>query len=105
MGPGEAAAEAQVNAVETLGGLAVSSGGTIATETLADMPNLGGVIWWGDPDTGRAIETALSARSGPITALVTGLPDAAHVLHERHVCIDTTAAGGNAALLAEAGKA
>ncbi len=32
--------------------------------------------------------------------LVTGLPDLAHVAHERHLCVDTTAAGGNAALLA-----
>jgi RHH-type proline utilization regulon transcriptional repressor/proline dehydrogenase/delta 1-pyrroline-5-carboxylate dehydrogenase len=28
------------------------------------------------------------------------MPDLAHACHERHVCIDTTAAGGNAALLA-----
>ena len=28
--------------------------------------------------------------------------DAAHVLLERHVCIDTTASGGNAQLLSEA---
>jgi RHH-type proline utilization regulon transcriptional repressor/proline dehydrogenase/delta 1-pyrroline-5-carboxylate dehydrogenase len=34
--------------------------------------------------------------------LVTGRPDPAHVLTERHVCVDTTAAGGNAALLAGA---
>uniref|UniRef100_UPI0040470DFD bifunctional proline dehydrogenase/L-glutamate gamma-semialdehyde dehydrogenase PutA n=1 Tax=Yoonia sp. TaxID=2212373 RepID=UPI0040470DFD len=105
MGPGEAAAAAQVSAVEAFGGLAVNSGGSVAVETLTDMTNLAGVIWWGEQDTGRAIETALSARTGPITALITGLPDAAHVLHERHVCIDTTAAGGNAALLAEAGNA
>ena len=32
--------------------------------------------------------------------LVTGMPDLAHVAHERHLCVDTTAAGGNAALLA-----
>jgi RHH-type proline utilization regulon transcriptional repressor/proline dehydrogenase/delta 1-pyrroline-5-carboxylate dehydrogenase len=51
------------------------------------------------------LEAALSRRSGPIVALVTTMPDAAHVLHERHVCIDTTAAGGNAALLAEVGRA
>jgi RHH-type proline utilization regulon transcriptional repressor/proline dehydrogenase/delta 1-pyrroline-5-carboxylate dehydrogenase len=29
-------------------------------------------------------------------------PDAAHALLERHVCIDTTASGGNAQLLAAA---
>ena len=28
------------------------------------------------------------------------LDDRAHVAHERHLCVDTTAAGGNAALLA-----
>ena len=62
-------------------------------------------LWWGDAEAGRAFEAALSRRSGPIVALVTTMPDAAHVLHERHVCIDTTAAGGNAALLAEVGRA
>jgi len=31
--------------------------------------------------------------------LITGLPDLGHALLERHVCVDTTAAGGNAALL------
>jgi RHH-type proline utilization regulon transcriptional repressor/proline dehydrogenase/delta 1-pyrroline-5-carboxylate dehydrogenase len=58
------------------------------------------VIWWGDDATGRAYEAALAEREGPIVALITAQPDAAQVLHERHVCIDTTAAGGNAALLA-----
>ena len=37
---------------------------------------------------------------GPILPLITGFPDVAHAHHERHLCIDTTAAGGNAALLA-----
>jgi RHH-type proline utilization regulon transcriptional repressor/proline dehydrogenase/delta 1-pyrroline-5-carboxylate dehydrogenase len=32
--------------------------------------------------------------------LITTRPDLAHVAHERHLCVDTTAAGGNAALLA-----
>ena len=42
---------------------------------------------------------ALSAREGPILPLLTGAPEPSHVLAERHVCVDTTAAGGNAALL------
>jgi rod shape-determining protein MreB len=37
--------------------------------------------------------------------LITGLPDRGHVTEARHVCVDTTASGGNAALLAEAGNA
>ncbi|WP_412509698.1 hypothetical protein, partial [Roseovarius sp. SYSU LYC5161] len=36
---------------------------------------------------------------GPILPLITGMPDTGHACHERHVCVDTTAAGGNAALL------
>jgi len=38
-------------------------------------------------------------RIGPILPLIPGHPDRAHVLGERHICVDTTAAGGNAALL------
>ena len=101
MGPGKTAAANQVTAVNALGGIGIAANGDIPAATLAGLNPLAGVIWWGDQNTGREIEKALSARSGPITALITGMPDAAHVLHERHVCIDTTAAGGNAALLAE----
>ncbi len=101
MGPGKMAAAKQVAAVNALGGIGIASGGDIPAATLAGITPLAGVIWWGDTVVGRDIETALSQRAGPITALVTGMPDAAHVLHERHVCVDTTAAGGNAALLAE----
>lgn len=101
MGPGAKAAQDQMAVVKSLGGQAVSAEGDLAPAQLAELASLGAVIWWGDAETGRAIETALSQREGPITALITDIPDAAHVLHERHVCIDTTAAGGNAALLAE----
>ena len=101
MGPGAKTAQNQMVAVNDLGGIAISTEGDISPAQLCDLPALGGVIWWGDEATGRAIEAALSHRKGPIVALITSTPDAAHVLHERHVCIDTTAAGGNAALLAE----
>ncbi|MFO7805191.1 MAG: hypothetical protein R6V30_05910, partial [Paracoccaceae bacterium] len=67
----------------------------------AKADDIGGVIWWGDEDTAREIAGVLAQREGPILSLITGQPDAAHVLSEKHVCIDTTAAGGNAALLAE----
>ena len=101
MGPGHAATAKQIAQVSALGGIGIAADGTIEAEDLTDLAPLAGVIWWGDEVTGRTIEIALSKRSGPITALITAAPDAAHVLHERHVCIDTTAAGGNAALLAE----
>ncbi|MDX8353842.1 bifunctional proline dehydrogenase/L-glutamate gamma-semialdehyde dehydrogenase PutA [Cognatiyoonia sp. IB215182] len=101
MGPGAQAAQDQVKAVATLGGVGISTEGDLPPEHLTELTPLAGILWWGDEETARAIETALSQRAGPIIPLITGLPDTAHVMLERHVCIDTTAAGGNAALLAE----
>ena len=105
LGPGAEAAKAQAEAVTALGGIAVATDGQLAPEALTTLPNLATVLWWGDEATGRQIEAALATRTGPIVALVTAMPDAAHVLHERHVCIDTTASGGNAALLAAVAEA
>jgi RHH-type proline utilization regulon transcriptional repressor/proline dehydrogenase/delta 1-pyrroline-5-carboxylate dehydrogenase len=45
----------------------------------------------------------LAARSGPIVPLVSEVLNPAAYAHERAVCVDTTAAGGNASLLAGAG--
>jgi len=102
MGPGADAVAEQVRAVEALGGIAISVKGQISPEALRTGPQYGGVLWWGDADTGRAIETALAARTGPIIPMIPGLPDTARVRAERHVCVDTTASGGNAALLGAA---
>ncbi|MDX8347499.1 bifunctional proline dehydrogenase/L-glutamate gamma-semialdehyde dehydrogenase PutA [Cognatiyoonia sp. IB215446] len=101
MGPGAQAAQDQVKAVGELGGIGISAEGDLPSEHVAYLASLAGILWWGDEEMARAIEAALSQRAGPIMPLITGLPDTAHVMLERHVCIDTTAAGGNAALLAE----
>ncbi len=85
--------DAQANAVKAFGG-------TPVTGTLDAHPDAAAVIWWGEANEARKIARTLAQRTGPITALITGRPDIAHVQHERHICIDTTAAGGNAALLA-----
>ena len=103
LGPGADTARAQAQTVRALGGIAVEATGHMAPDALQTLGGISAVIWWGD-DSGRAYETALSQREGPIIPLITAQPDAAHVLCERHVCIDTTAAGGNAALLAEIGQ-
>ncbi len=103
LGPGAASAEAQAAAVRALGGLAVVPDGAVAPALLETLAGFSGAIWWGDAATGRDRALALSRRAGPILPLVTGLPDRGHVAVERHVCADTTASGGNAALLAEAG--
>ena len=56
------------------------------------------ICWGADA---RAHARALATRKGPILPLIGGLPDRGHVVLERHVCIDTTASGGNAQLLAQ----
>ncbi len=100
-GPGPEAAEAQAEAVRRLGGIAVCCPDGLDPAALTSLQGFAGALWWGDEAVGRALAVALAARDGPILPLITGAPDAAHVVLERHLCIDTTAAGGNAALLAE----
>ena len=99
LGPGADAAAAQAKAVTDLGGIAVQATGSLAADALTGLDDVSGAIWWGDEASARDFTCALSKRNGPILPLITGLPDTGHVLHERHVCVDTTAAGGNAALL------
>jgi RHH-type transcriptional regulator, proline utilization regulon repressor / proline dehydrogenase / delta 1-pyrroline-5-carboxylate dehydrogenase len=77
-------------------------------EALPDLASLSGLDFdvaamSADPETLRAARRALSEREGPIVRLVTDVIDPAAYVHERAVCVDTTAAGGNASLLAAAG--
>lgn len=99
LGPGQTAAEAQAQAIRALGGRAAVAPG-LSPEDLQDTQGIAGALWWGDADRARTYRQALADRPGPILTLITGSPDAGHARAERHVCIDTTAAGGNAALLA-----
>ena len=101
LGPGRAQAQAQAEAVRALGGAAVQCPGPLPAGALTRLAPMGGALWWGDDATARTLAEELAAREGPILPLVTALPDRADVLLERHLCVDTTAAGGNAALLAE----
>ncbi|MFC3616260.1 bifunctional proline dehydrogenase/L-glutamate gamma-semialdehyde dehydrogenase PutA [Lutimaribacter marinistellae] len=99
MGPGKETVQAQVEAVRELGGVAIAANGPVSDEQLESVSGISGVLWWGDAGEARRIEQALARRDGPILPLIPGRPDRARVLGERHVCVDTTAAGGNAALL------
>jgi RHH-type proline utilization regulon transcriptional repressor/proline dehydrogenase/delta 1-pyrroline-5-carboxylate dehydrogenase len=99
MGPSAEAAAAQKEAVLALGGTAIEANGLLDLHRLEFLKGFSGVLWWGDEDTARRIEQTLAKRNGPIIPLIPGKPDPARVLAERHVCVDTTAAGGNAALL------
>ncbi len=99
LGPGRAAALAQAEAVRKLGGHAVEVPG-LPPEALSTLQGFSGALFWGAAEAGRPYAQALAARKGPILALIAA-PDAGHVHLERHLCIDTTASGGNAQLLAE----
>jgi len=96
--------DAQTREVLDLGGRVMVHNRELNPGDLIDM-ECAAVVWHGDIDTARAYEKALAQRDGAIVPLITGPIDAGHVLHERQICVDTTAAGGNAALLAEVGGA
>mgnify|MGYP006192848185 FL=1 len=100
LGPSPATALAQAEAIRALGGHAIEAPG-LDPAALSRLSGFSGAIWWGDNDGARARARALAARKGPILPLIGTLPDRGHAMLERHVCIDTTASGGNAQLLAE----
>ncbi|MEM7631013.1 MAG: bifunctional proline dehydrogenase/L-glutamate gamma-semialdehyde dehydrogenase PutA [Pseudomonadota bacterium] len=102
-GPGDENISQQTAAVHALGGRALRPQREVTSDMLGTGPDHGGVLWWGDADTARAFERALAARTGPIIPLITDAPTRADVLTEWHLCVDTTAAGGNAALLGQYG--
>ena len=104
LGPGAEASTRQAQRVELQGGSAVALDG-LDLGALGSLGGYSGVIWWGDDKTARAILLELAVRPGPILPLIIGEIEVPDVLLERHVCIDTTASGGNAQLLAEASKA
>ena len=98
-GPTRELAEKQSAAVRALGGRAIISEDDIVPDDLVTAKGFSAVIWWGDTETGHVFSRALARRDGQIIPLIMDSPDRAHVFHERHLCIDTTAAGGNSALL------
>ncbi|MBO6918889.1 MAG: bifunctional proline dehydrogenase/L-glutamate gamma-semialdehyde dehydrogenase PutA [Rhizobiaceae bacterium] len=74
--------------------------GVLDREMLAHLDNIDGVALWSTKDDLQKTRIALAARKGAIIPLMTS-GDMAHAcVIERHICIDTTASGGNATLLA-----
>ncbi len=76
--------------------------GCVSPETLKIVEGFALVSASGKSDWTRDLRIALSERRGPITPLVTETVAPERYVLERHLCIDTTAAGGNASLLASA---
>ena len=75
--------------------------GTLQTDALEVLSGFDGVVSYGDEATLRAYRVALSNRTGRIIPLIHKSDLQEMCQTERHICIDTTAAGGNASLLAE----
>ncbi|MGR4069697.1 bifunctional proline dehydrogenase/L-glutamate gamma-semialdehyde dehydrogenase PutA [Billgrantia sp. C5P2] len=76
--------------------------GSVAAETLTEIRGIAAVAAAGASDWTRDLRLALAQRGGPIVSLETQSISPERYVLERHLCIDTTAAGGNASLLATA---
>lgn len=111
LGPTADAAAEQANAAKSVNcqTLQIAPGasgkdaidGMLDAEVLGDLIGFEGVVLWSDGDHARAIRAALADRDGPLLPLISAADVAGMCIKERHICIDTTAAGGNASLLAE----
>ncbi|APE30817.1 bifunctional proline dehydrogenase/L-glutamate gamma-semialdehyde dehydrogenase [Halomonas aestuarii] len=76
--------------------------GSIEAEALTQVNGIAAVAAAGASDWTRDLRIALAKRDGAIVPLETQIISPERYAVERHLCIDTTAAGGNASLLATA---
>ncbi|PMR72204.1 bifunctional proline dehydrogenase/L-glutamate gamma-semialdehyde dehydrogenase PutA [Halomonas heilongjiangensis] len=74
--------------------------GSVSAETLSAVKGIAAVAAAGASDWTRELRLALAERDGAIVSLETQTIAPERYVVERHLCIDTTAAGGNASLLA-----
>ena len=122
LGPGAATAKSQIATALDTGNavVAVTDGATAALASFVPDPRIVLLDGQVDPDALAAVDgiaavacsanrnvlaamrEALARRSGPILPLITEPAAPERYVLERHVCVDTTAAGGNASLLAQA---
>ncbi|MEM7497881.1 MAG: bifunctional proline dehydrogenase/L-glutamate gamma-semialdehyde dehydrogenase PutA [Pseudomonadota bacterium] len=77
----------------------------LAPEALETLTGIAAVAHDGPEPERSALHHALARREGAILPLLSATDPASRYALERHVCIDTTAAGGNATLMAEADEA
>ncbi|MGI9389862.1 MAG: bifunctional proline dehydrogenase/L-glutamate gamma-semialdehyde dehydrogenase PutA [Boseongicola sp.] len=104
LGPGPEQVDRQIATLEEIGGSGTKAD-RMDPNDLITVQSISGAIWWGDAKTARAYDKALASRQGAILPLITETPRVLDVIYERHLCVDTTASGGNAALLAETANA
>ncbi len=74
--------------------------GTLERSALTSLKGFEAVALWSDAKDLRAARQALAGRRGRLVPLLSDGSLAERCVLERHLCVDTTAAGGNATLLA-----
>jgi len=74
--------------------------GTLDPADVGRLAGIAGIAALGDAKVIRPYRIALADRDGPILPLITDPISPIAYAHERALCVDTTAAGGNASLLA-----
>jgi RHH-type proline utilization regulon transcriptional repressor/proline dehydrogenase/delta 1-pyrroline-5-carboxylate dehydrogenase len=101
LGPSAAEQQAQAVAASSLGNTAIL--GSVDLQGLSTATELDAVAYFAGGEELQKLRLALSERQGAIIPLITRADDIGRLQVERHVCIDTTAAGGNASLMAQSG--
>ncbi len=74
--------------------------GWLTPASLTELKGIDAVACAGTDSYLSAVRKSLAERDGPILQLITERIAPTRYIWERHVCVDTTAAGGNASLLA-----
>ena len=109
LGPGAEEAALQARAVRASGAAAVivapgakgenALGGAVTPEVLTRIAHISAVCYNAGGGEARALRQALAVREGAIVPLISTEEAAARAVVERHLCVNTAAAGGDAALL------
>ena len=89
---------------EKVDGPVLVMAGSVLPADLTNLTGFAGVAVSGAQEDLGPIRQGLAARDGPILPLIEEPQDLDRYIVERAVCIDTTAAGGNASLLVAAGN-
>ena len=110
LGPSAADARVQMEIAQAHGCAAVgiapglegagTLSGSLERTALTELTGFAAVALWSNHADLSAARVALAARDGPLLPLIATDAMAEFCVIERHLCIDTTAAGGNASLLA-----
>jgi len=99
LGPGTQAAAQQVTAAERAGCVGVAA--AVSAQALSTLKGFDAVVSFAPDAALKTYRQALAARDGALIPLLAEDDLPQRLILERHLCVDTTAAGGNVALLSQ----